>query len=73
VEERGERRLQDFVIAIRRVAEFYAIPVLDLYATSGIQPQVATIMEKFCPDGLHPNDAGQEKLYKRLRAFLEAL
>ncbi len=72
-EERGERRLKDFVEAIKKVAEYYAIPVLDLYATSGIQPQVATIMERFCPDGLHPNDAGHEKIYKRLRGFLEAL
>ena len=72
-EERGGRRLKDFVEAIKEVAEYYAIPVLDLYATSGIQPQVPIIMNKFCPDGLHPNDAGQEKIYRRLRAFLEAL
>ena len=68
-----KRRLKDFVDAIRKVTEFYSIPVLDLYATSGLQPQVPVIMEKFCPDGLHPNDAGQEKIYKRLRAFLESL
>ena len=73
VEERGERRLKDFVDAIRKVAEFYSIPVLDLYATSGLQPQVPIIMEKYCPDGLHPNDAGHERLYWRMRAFLEAL
>ena len=73
VEERGGRRLKDFVDAIRRVTEFYGIPVLDLYATSGLQPQVDIIMQKFCPDGLHPNDAGQEKIYKRLRGFLESL
>ena len=73
VEERGERRLKNFVDAIRRVTEFYGIPVLDLYATSGLQPQVDIIMQKFCPDGLHPNDAGQEKIYKRLRGFLESL
>lgn len=72
-EESGERRLKDFVNAIREVTEFYSIPVLDLYATSGLQPQVPVIMEKFCPDGLHPNDAGHEKIYKRLRAFLESL
>ena len=59
--------------AIRRVTEFYGIPVLDLYATSGLQPQVDIIMQRFCPDGLHPNDAGQEKIYKRLRGFLESL
>lgn len=73
ISEKGERKLKDYVKAIREVAEFYSIPVLDLYATSGLQPQVPIIQEKFCPDGLHPNDSGHEKIYKRLRAFLEAL
>lgn len=72
-EERGGRRLKDFVQAIKEVAEYYAIPVLDLYATSGIQPQEPVLMERFCPDGLHPNDAGHERIYRRLRGFLESL
>ncbi|MBQ7312846.1 MAG: SGNH/GDSL hydrolase family protein, partial [Clostridia bacterium] len=73
VEERGERRLKDFVDAIRKVTEFYGIPVLDLYATSGLQPQVEVIMQKFCPDGLHPNDAGHELLAKKIFAYLKAM
>ena len=73
MEEFSGQRLKDYVEAIKEVAEYYAIPVIDLYATSGLQPQVPIIMQRFCPDGLHPNDAGHEKLYRRLRAFLEAL
>lgn len=73
MEEFSGRRLKDYVEAIKEVAEYYAIPLLDLYATSGLQPQVPIIMQKYCPDGLHPNDAGHERLYWRMRAFLEAL
>ena len=73
VEERGERRLKDFVAAIREVTEFYGIPVLDLYAVSGIQPQVDTNKLLFAPDGLHPNEAGHRKICSRLKGFLENL
>ena len=65
--------LRPFVDAIREVAEYYALPVLDLYAMSGLQPCVPTIMERYVPDGLHPNDAGHEILARRIGAFLSAL
>ena len=65
--------LRPFVDAIREVAEYYALPVLDLYAASGLQPCVPTIMERYVPDGLHPNDAGHEILARRIGAFLSAL
>lgn len=73
VEERAERRLIDFVNAIRQVAEYYSVPVADLYASCGIQPQVECSRERFCPDGLHPNEAGHRKIYQRLRGVLETL
>lgn len=72
-EERGGHCLRDYVTAIRQVAEYYAIPVVDLYATSGIQPQVSKNRELFAPDGLHPNEAGHYKIYRRLRSALEVL
>ncbi|MBE6598290.1 MAG: SGNH/GDSL hydrolase family protein [Ruminococcaceae bacterium] len=65
--------LRTYVNIIREVAEYYAIPVLDLYATSGIQPALDCNREMFCPDGLHPNDAGHVLLAERLYAFLKAL
>ena len=74
--ERGIRRvgvLADYVAAIRQVAEYYSIPVLDLWRVSGIQPKVPVLKEKYMPDGLHPNDAGHERIADKLYNFLLTL
>ncbi len=63
--------LKDYVNAIREVAEYYSLPVLDLYATSGLQPEIPIIKEKYMPDGLHPSDAGYKILANKITAFLE--
>ena len=73
VEEQNGRKLIDYIEAIRQVTEYYGIPLVDLYATSGIQPKLAIMQELYCPDGLHPNEAGHEKIYKRLKGVLETL
>lgn len=73
---RNRRRaanLETYVNAIQEVAAYYGIPVLDLFRTSGIQPRVPIQLEKFMPDGLHPNDAGHARVADRLIRFLEAL
>lgn len=62
--------LSDYVRIIKKVAAFYALPVLDLYSLSGIQPDVQLLKERYAPDGLHPNDAGHERIYRLLRDFL---
>lgn len=64
--------LKSYVDKIKETAEYYSIPVLDLYACSGIYPDSPAQKEAFCPDGLHPNDAGNVKIAERLQAFLEA-
>ena len=66
-------RLIDYVRIIREVAEFYSLPVLDLFAASGIQPRVQVLREHYMPDGLHPNDAGNARLAEVISAFLRAL
>ena len=66
-------RLVRYVDAIIETAAFYSIPVLDLYRVSGMQPRVPIIQEKYVPDGLHPNDAGHERLANCLESFLKAL
>lgn len=66
-------RLIDYVNIIREVAEFYSLPVLDLFAASGIQPRVKVLQERYMPDGLHPNDAGNARLAEVISAFLETL
>lgn len=62
--------LKTYVDIIREVAEYYALPVCDLYKSSGLQPAVPVIAEKFIPDGLHPNDAGHAIIAERLGYFL---
>lgn len=65
--------LKTFVDIIREVAEYYALPVCDLYRMSGLQPEVPAIQEAYIPDGLHPNDAGHRKIAAYLGNFLESL
>lgn len=55
------------------VAQYYALTVLDLYATSGIQPENVTCRNALCPDGLHPNDAGHAIIARKMASFLETL
>lgn len=68
-----EVTLKTYVDIIREVAEYYSLPVCDLYKSSGLQPEVPVIMEKYVPDGLHPNDAGHEIIAERLGNFLTKL
>ena len=72
-EAEGKAPLSTYVKIIKEVAEYYSIPVLDLYATSGINPIIPEVKEKYMPDGLHPSDRGAEVVAKRLAAFLKAL
>ena len=65
--------LSDYVKVLKEVAQYYALPVLDLYAMSGIQPRVPVVKEMLCPDGLHPNNAGHKILADRVENFLRAL
>ncbi len=67
------RPLSAFVQAVRDVAAYYSFPVLDLWAVSGIQPNIPIIKEKFMPDGLHPNDAGHRLIAECLANFINAL
>lgn len=60
-----------YVNAIREVAEFYSLPVLDLYANSGLQPKVDIINQRYFLDGLHPNPAGHRVLARQVITFLQ--
>lgn len=64
--------LGTYVKIIREVAEKYSLPVLDLYAESGIDPSVLAQHDKYMPDGLHPNDAGYERLSYVVENFLRS-
>lgn len=76
VNERGVRacgNLQKYVDAILEAASEYGIPVLDLFRTSGMQPKIPVIQQRYMPDGLHPNDAGHARLAARVEGFLRSL
>ena len=70
---RNVATLSEYAEAEKRVAAYYGLPVLDLYALSGMNPAVKEIMTRYMPDGLHPNDSGHELIAKRLLAFLTGL
>lgn len=63
--------LRAFVQAEREVAEFYSIPVLDLWSNLGICAQVPEQKNLYFKDRVHPNDAGHEKIAYTLKRFLE--
>ena len=65
--------LSVYADTIRQIAEFYALPVLDLYHCSGICPDLPVQQERFCPDGLHPNNDGAALIAARLAGFLNTL
>ena len=65
--------LSKYVEIIKEVAAYYSLPLLDMWSMSGIQPRVPVIKQKYCPDGLHPNDAGHVLMAKRLAGFLKTL
>lgn len=58
---------------LKEVAAFYALPVLDLYAVSGIQPRVREVGERLMPDGLHPSDEGHAILARKIGLFLQSV
>ena len=65
--------LKDYRDILMEVAAYYAIPVLDLWATSGMQPEVEACRERLMPDGLHPSDEGHAIIARRLGEFLKTL
>ena len=65
--------LKAYVDMLRNVAEYYSLPMLDLYKVSGIQPKIPVMKETYMPDGLHPNDKGHAIIADKLMKFLKAL
>lgn len=65
--------LKEYVNIIREVAEYYSLPLLDLFKESGLQPKIPVIQQKYVPDGLHPNDDGNAILAHKIARFLETL
>ena len=62
-----------YVEAMRRVCDRYSVPVIDLYAGSGISPFLPEHREHYMPDGLHYSPAGYKRLAERIAAGLKTV
>lgn len=72
--------LPDYVKAIKEVAEFYGMQVIDTHAISSLQPSVVSIAKEYFLakedggiDGIHPNYMGSERICKMILPYLEQL
>ncbi len=63
-------RLGDYAEAVRYLGQRYALPVLDLYAESGLNKLTLPF---FTEDGLHPNQRGHARIASMAISFLERL
>lgn len=63
--------LSGYVDIIKEVARKYSLPVLDLYAESGIYPDIEVSKDAYTVDGLHPNDKGYRRIATMVKNFLE--
>lgn len=65
--------LSTYVDTLKQSCARFSLPVLDLFATSGMQPCIEAQKKAYIPDGLHPNDAGHVIIARRLANFLTTL
>jgi lysophospholipase L1-like esterase len=67
------KNLKDYVNAEREVAEYYGIPVLDLFKSFPFNPNITSVRDAYFPDGLHPNAAGHRFLADNIISFMQGL
>jgi hypothetical protein len=68
--------LDAYVDALKLAASYWAVPVIDLYATSGLYPMAESHLQYFHKkdtDRLHPNALGDYRLAKTIQYQLLAL
>lgn len=65
--------LEDYVVAVKNVCKWYSIPVLDLWAEGGMQPNESIHKSTYVTDGTHPNDKGHVLLADKIEKFINGL
>lgn len=65
----------DFVNAIKQVADYYSIPVLDMYSCSNYSPYLPNQVghDNFTADGLHPTERGYERIAQQIAKAINEL
>jgi lysophospholipase L1-like esterase len=62
--------VDDYAKAIVKACRKYSIPVLDLYAESGLCPKT---FDTFTIDGIHPNQLGYDRISRLIIGFLNRI
>ena len=63
---------EDYVNAIKEVANYYSIPVLDLFHNGNLNPYIPA-QNTMTVDGLHPNEKGAQRLAKTIAHAINSL
>lgn len=67
----GTKTMEQIIKAITEVANYYCIPIFDLYNVYGWNPIIPVLKSKYIPDGVHPSDDGGVWIAERLFYFLD--
>lgn len=67
------KNLKDYIDIVVEVAQYYGIPILNLYKELTLNPIIAYHKAHYMPDGLHPNTAGHVMIANKLINFLRQL
>ncbi len=67
----ASRPLRAYVEQIRKTAQLFGFPIIDLYNESALDPRDETVCRQCIPDGLHPNDIGHALIADKILAFLK--
>jgi len=63
----------EYVNAMKQVSNYYALPFLNLFKSSGIFSLSSAQKKLYQPDGLHLNNAGHERISKKIAIFISSL
>lgn len=63
-------QLKDYHAALLEMAEYYCVPVLDLYRLGHINGETPEMKAALLPDGIHPSAEGHRRIARKAAQFL---
>lgn len=63
----------DYVEAIREASTIFSVPLIDLFRDSGISPLIKESHDLYIPDGVHPNEAGHQRIARVIASKLNSM
>lgn len=65
-----------YINVLKDIAQYYSLPILDLYSCSNLRPWELYIKQKYYlnADGVHPNSLGHKKyIYPKVESFIKSM